>query len=175
MGQEKEFKRLFREYYPQLYAFAFGIVKDEEACRDIIGDAFEKLWTQLDDIKDANERGFLYLVIRNKCIDRIRNSVSRQRYELFYKCVYGDETDSSDMRLMESEDRIEKMYQLIGTLTPQTRRILEACYFQGKRYADVAEELGISTSTVKKHIVQAFRILVTIQQYCFHCLLSLSD
>ncbi len=24
--------------------------------RDIIGDAFEKLWTQLDDIKDGNER-----------------------------------------------------------------------------------------------------------------------
>lgn len=33
------------------------MVKDEEACRDIIGDAFEKLWTQLDDIKDGNERG----------------------------------------------------------------------------------------------------------------------
>lgn len=43
MGQEKEFKRLFREYYPELYAFAFGMVKDEEAYRDIIGDAFEKL------------------------------------------------------------------------------------------------------------------------------------
>lgn len=51
------------------------------------------------------------------------------------------------------------MYQLIGTLTPQTRHILEACYFQDKRYADVAEELDISTSTVKKHIVQALKVL----------------
>ncbi len=159
MGQEKEFKRLFREYYPQLYAFAFGMVKDEEACRDIIGDAFEKLWTQLDEIKDGNERAFLYLVIRNKCIDRIRNSVSRQRYELFYKCVYGDEADEAGLRLKETESRIEKMYQLIGTLTPQTRRILESCYFQGKHYAEVAEELDISISTVKKHIVQALKIL----------------
>lgn len=159
MGQEKEFKRLFREYYPQLYAFAFGMVKDDEACRDIIGDAFEKLWTQLDDIKDGNERGFLYRVIRNKCIDRIRNNVSRQRYEVFYKSVYGDEADYSDIRLKETESKIEKMYQLIGTLTPQTRHILEACYFQDKRYADVAEELDISTSTVKKHIVQALKVL----------------
>ncbi len=159
MGQEKEFKRLFREYYPQLYAFAFGMVKDEEACRDIIGDAFEKLWKQLDEIKDGNERGFLYLVIRNKCIDRIRNSVSRQRYEIFYKNLYGDETDVYDTRLRETESKIERMYQLIGTLTPQTRHILEACYFQGKRYADVAEELDISTSTVKKHIVKALKTL----------------
>lgn len=159
MGQEKEFKRLFREYYSQLYAFAFGMVKDEEACRDIIGDAFEKLWTQLYDIQDGYERGFLYRVIRNKCIDRIRNSVSRQRYEIFYKGVYGDGSDDSDTRLKETENRIEKMYQLIGTLTPQTRRILDACYFQGKHYAEVAEELGISTSTVKKHIVQALKIL----------------
>jgi DNA-directed RNA polymerase specialized sigma24 family protein len=56
-SRERVYKRLFREYYPQLYAFAYGMVKDEEACRDIIGDAFEKLWTQLDDIKDGNERG----------------------------------------------------------------------------------------------------------------------
>ncbi len=159
MGQEKEFKRLFREYYPQLYAFAYGMVKDEEACRDIIGDAFEMLWGHLDDIKDGNERGFLYRVIRNKCIDRIRSSVSRQRYEIFYKGVYGEETDDTDARLKETESRIEKMYQLIETLTPQTRRILEACYFQGKHYAEVAEELNISTSTVKKHIVQALKIL----------------
>lgn len=159
MGQEKEFKRLFREYYPQLYAFAYGMVKDEEACRDIIGDAFEMLWGHLDDIKDGNERSFLYRVIRNKCIDRIRSSVSRQRYEIFYKGVYGDGTDDADTRLTETENRIEKMYQLIGTLTPQTRRILESCYFQGKHYAEVAEELGVSTSTVKKHIVQALKIL----------------
>lgn len=159
MGQEKEFKRLFREYYPQLYAFTFGMVKDEEACRDIIGDAFEKLWTQLDDIEDGNERAFLYRVIRNKCIDRIRNNVSRQRYEIFYKGIYGDEADDSGIRLKETENRIEKMYQLINTLTPQTRRVLDGCYFQGKHYAEVAEELGISTSTVKKHIVQALRIL----------------
>lgn len=60
---------------------------------------------------------------------------------------------------MDTEAKIEKMRQLIGTLTPQTRTILEACYFKGKKYADVAEELGISTSAVKKHIVQALKIL----------------
>ena len=158
MGQEKEFKRLFRDYYPQLYAFAYGMVRDEEACRDIIGDAFEMLRGHLGDIKDGNERGFLYRVIRNKCIDRIRSSVSRQRYEVFYKTFYGEDDDSLS-RLMDTEAKIEKMRLLIGTLTPQTRTILDACYFKGKKYAEVAEELGISTSTVKKHIVQALKIL----------------
>lgn len=62
-------------------------------------------------------------------------------------------------QIKETEDRITKMYNLIDTLTPQTRRILEECYFHGKRYADVAEELNISTSTVKKHIVQALKLL----------------
>lgn len=158
MGQEKEFKRLFREYYPQLYAFAYGMVKDEEACRDIVSDAFEMLWGHLDGVKDGNERGFLYRVIRNKCIDRIRSSVSRQRYEVFYKTFYGEDDDSMS-QLMDTEAKIEKMRRLIGTLTPQTRAILDACYFKGKKYADVAEELGISTSAVKKHIVQALKIL----------------
>lgn len=93
MGQENEFKRLFRECYPQLYAFAYGMVRDEETCRDIVGDAFERLWSRLDDVADGSERSFLYRIIRNKCIDRIRSSVSHQRYETFYKTIYGDETD----------------------------------------------------------------------------------
>lgn len=159
MGQENEFKRLFRECYPQLYAFAYGMVRDEETCRDIVGDAFERLWSRLDDVADGSERSFLYRIIRNKCIDRIRSSVSHQRYETFYKTIYADETDEEGAQIKETEDRITKMYNLIDTLTPQTRRILEECYFHGKRYADVAEELNISTSTVKKHIVQALKLL----------------
>lgn len=43
-------------------------------------------------------------------------------------------------------------------LTPRTRQVLEAHYLQGKKYSEVAAELGISESAVKKHIVQALRM-----------------
>ena len=60
--------------------------------------------------------------------------------------------------LKEAEDNINKIYHLIDILTPQTRRILDERYFKGRRQAEVAEELGISVSAVKKHIAQAMKV-----------------
>lgn len=42
-------------------------------------------------------------------------------------------------------------------LTPRTREILEAHYLQGKTYSEVAIELGISDSAVKKHVMHALK------------------
>lgn len=37
-------------------------------------------------------------------------------------------------------------------LSPPTDKILNLCYLQHKKYSEVAEILGVSTSCVKKHI-----------------------
>lgn len=161
MSREGEFERIFRECYAQLYAFAIGMVRDDELCRDILSDSFELLWNHLSEIEEAHQKSYLYRTVRNKCTDWARSRLSRQRYEVFFKTIYGDESDEDGTLLKEAEDNIERMYELIDTLTPQTRRILDECYFKGRRQAEVAEELGISVSAVKKHIGQAMRVLKT--------------
>lgn len=149
MSREGEFERLFRECYAQLYAFAIGLVREDELCRDILSDSFEILWNHLDEIDEARQKSYLYRTVRNKCTDWARSRLSQQRYEIFFKTIYGDENDDDGTMLKETEDNIDKIYRLMDTLTPQTRRILDECYFKGRRQADVAEELGISVSAVK--------------------------
>lgn len=158
MSREGEFERLFRECYAQLYAFAIGLVREDELCRDILSDSFEILWNHLDEIDEARQKSYLYRTVRNKCTDWARSRISQQRYEVFFKTIYGDESDDDGTILKETEDNIDKIYRLMDTLTPQTRRILDECYFKGRRQADVAEELGISVSAVKKHIAQAMKV-----------------
>lgn len=158
MSREGEFERLFRECYAQLYAFAMGMVKDDELCRDILSDSFEMLWNHIGEVDEAGEKSYLFRTVRNKCTDWARSRLSRQRYEMFFKTLYGDGSDDDGSDLKEAEDNINKIYHLIDILTPQTRRILDACYFKGRRQAEVAEELGISVSAVKKHIAQAMKV-----------------
>ena len=158
MSREGEFERLFRECYAQLYAFAIGLVREDELCRDILSDSFEILWNHLDEIDEARQTSYLYRTVRNKCTDWARSRLSQQRYEIFFKTIYGDENDDDGTMLKETEDNIDKIYRLMDTLTPQTRRILDECYFKGRRQADVAEELGISVSAVKKHVAQAMKV-----------------
>ena len=57
------------------------------------------------------------------------------------------------------EEMLEKVDEAIKALNPQTRRVLDLCYFQGKKYAEAAEVLGISANTVHKHISKAMAFL----------------
>ena len=66
--------------------------------------------------------------------------------------IIGDREASKDIK----ERIVEKM---MSHLRPPTDKILELCYLQQKKYAEVAEMLGISTSSVKKHIIKALRTL----------------
>ena len=57
------------------------------------------------------------------------------------------------------EEMLEKVEAAVEALNPQTRRVLDLCYFQGKKYVEAAEELGISANTVHKHISKAMAYL----------------
>ena len=55
------------------------------------------------------------------------------------------------------DEQITLMYKMISEFSPKTRLILEECYFHKKKYSEVAEELGISVSAVRKHLVSAMK------------------
>ena len=65
---------------------------------------------------------------------------------------------------MEDEDleREELMFQLresIELLPEQVKAVFKMCFLDGKKYREVADELGISINTVKAHVKKALRLL----------------
>ena len=52
-----------------------------------------------------------------------------------------------------------EVYKILDKLPPLTRQVLEGCFLEKKKYKEVAEEKSISTSTVKKHIIKALKVL----------------
>ena len=158
-NEKKDFEILFRDIYPKLYYAALQIVKDDEMCRDFISDSFLQLWSKRAEIEPSKRAAFLYRIVHNKCIDYIRKKSAKKKYIEFYSMLYGTSAEEIEGSWEENERRIQAMYRNIETLTPQTKKILKLCYFQDKKYREAAEELGISISAVRKHIVQALKAL----------------
>ena len=52
-----------------------------------------------------------------------------------------------------------KIQKVLDGMTPHTRHILEECYLHEKKYKEVAAELNISISAVRKHIVKALKAI----------------
>ena len=49
--------------------------------------------------------------------------------------------------------------KVIEELTDPTKTILKECYYENKKYQEVADEFGISTNGVTKHIMKALRLI----------------
>lgn len=155
MKERREFELFFRENYRRFYYFAYQLVGDGEICRDIVGDAFENAWLQYQQPGDHNLMSYMYSLVHHKCVDYIRHEQVKAKYADFYLGMY---TENSDDEVdNEVDDDIEMIYQMLPKFTPKTQLILEMCYFKKKTYNEVAQELGISVSAVRKHIVNALK------------------
>lgn len=152
----QEFDGIFTRYYSDLFYYAYEFVEDQEACRDIVADAFSTAWENRTRYRAEAVGSFLYSCVRNKCIDILRhNQAARQYISQIEKIAEEEENISPE----EQEEVLTNMKRIIALLPPKTRFVLEQCYFHNKQYSEVAQILEISTNGVKKHIMKAFATL----------------
>jgi len=150
------FEQLYKANYARLYYYAFQFISDAETCKDIVNDVFEKTWNLYESLQQETITAYLYANVRNKCIDHLRHSLVKEQYADFYKAITQEEADND---FSEREERIARIEKVIEELTDPTKTILKECYYENKKYQEVADEFGISTNGVKKHIMKALRLI----------------
>lgn len=114
---------------------------------------FTALWNSIETIDLEKVHAYLMTAVRNRSVDHLRHLVLENHYSDEY-------LHTVDMFYDEYSDEKDRLVgEMLSKLTPPTDQILEMCYLKRMKYAEVAEQLGISPNTVKKHIVKALKIL----------------
>ncbi|MCI6618080.1 MAG: RNA polymerase sigma-70 factor [Prevotella sp.] len=157
MRDNSEFDDIFREYYSPLYFFARQYVDDEDECRDIVSEAYERAWNNFRNIKRQSAKTFLFVTTRNLCLDYVRHQVRHRQYARYCEVMSNEMTVETDR--IEREELQQQINRQIESLQPPTRDIFISCYVERKKYKEVALERGITVSTVKKHIIRALKII----------------
>lgn len=152
---KKTFDKIFSENYSRLHMYAYHITGNSEVSRDIVSDVFTGLWKNISSLDISKVNAYLMTSTRNRCIDHLRYTIQSDQYIKEYINCYS-ELYSDYSEELEKDKLVE---QMLSQLPEQTRRILEMCYLQRKKYAEVAEELEISIDTVKKHVTKALKML----------------
>lgn len=155
-SKTSRFKQLYKENYARLYYYAFRFITDEEVCKDIVNDVFEKAWLHFEDLKPDTATAYLYVQTRNRCIDHLRHRQVEEQYADFYRIATEEDADIAPD---EMEERVQRIEKCIEQLKDPTKTILKECYFDNKKYQEVAEEFGITIHGIKKHIMKALRLL----------------
>lgn len=147
------YEKLFNEKYEQLYYFAYDYVKEEDSARDIVSEIFTTIWKKRNEIDAAKINSYLHMAVRNRCLDHLRMTKRKNRFEEAYPTLYSEVDDTS---WIEREERIAELQRAIKLLPERTQWVLKQRYEEHKSYQELAEELGISLNGMKKLINRTF-------------------
>lgn len=143
----QSFERLYKENYRLMYRFAYSMLTDAEDARDAVSQVFTLVWQFKPGIQEGAERGYLLQATRNQCLHLLRRQGLRLEVEETLRQETPDTTNPEQGELLT---QLRKAIR--EQLTEQDRRILELHYDREMTYSETAEELGISTAAVNKHI-----------------------
>lgn len=150
------FGQMFVELYPRLVRYAAQLLGDGEDARDIVGGVMEQAWQLFEKLEPDNRGAWLYTAVRNACLNRLKHlQVEAANLEALRQATRMD----AETNYREHERLLQQAESIARSLPEPTCTVLRLCYFEHKTYREVAETLGISPDTVKKHISKALRTL----------------
>lgn len=154
----KEFETFFRENYVRALRHAAAVLHDEEGARDVVADAFERIYTLCSSGRcPDNHAAYLMTTVHHLSVDYLRQKNRQTAYAKLFLAAHIDLSVSENP--LEHERKMASIMEAVNLLTPRTQQVLKACYVERKKYKEVAEELNISKSAVKKHIMNALKTL----------------
>jgi RNA polymerase sigma-70 factor (ECF subfamily) len=110
-----------------------------------------------------NPKAFLFQVASNLAIDSLRRQKLHGKYvqmELARMDLDSESVSGSDIspeRILEAQQQLHIIYQAIDRLPAKCRQAFILHRNQGLSYSAIAEQMGVSVSSVEKYIFQALK------------------
>ncbi|WP_298650867.1 RNA polymerase sigma-70 factor [uncultured Proteiniphilum sp.] len=154
-GDEEIFKRLFYLYSDRLFIWAYKITCDSLASADIVQDFFVRCWEKRDILpNNCSFKAYAYKSVYNASLNYLRdNKRFVHGYEITIDLI------DDDVRDEDIEELKRLLLKAIDELPDRCKKIFVMTTLEKKKYAEVADLLGISVNTVKVQVSKAYRIL----------------
>ncbi len=156
---EKEFEKLFREFYPFLCAFARKYVADDSDCKDIVHNVFLNLWQKREALDHSDSlKSYLFKSVYNRCLNHLRDQKKILHKDLEYEHeALSNYAESNDyLEESELEMRIKKA---VDSLPEKCREIFILNRFKEKKYSEIAEIQGVSVKAIEAQMSKALKLL----------------
>jgi len=139
-------------------------VKNDEDANDLAQEALLRMHKFQQSGSLNNAKAFLYKTANNLVVDQIRRNQVHDKY-LSREMMPSDSSGAEDKcapsaeRTASAEQELNLIYRLLDKMPPKVRRAFLLHRGNDMSYADIAADMGVSTSMVEKYIAEALRLL----------------
>jgi RNA polymerase sigma-70 factor (ECF subfamily) len=158
MTDQKKLEKLFKQHYRQMYRLATMLLHDDAESKDVVHDIFAHLLRNSQDLREDTAESYLLTSVRNRCLNVIRSRQIQERVEHLYLL----DLDTNITPTERLEEELEALYKGIDQLEPPVCRDIIMQHFRdGITFKEIANRLGVSETTVYKHLRRALNQLRT--------------
>lgn len=157
-GNQQFLAALYQRYAGLLFGVCLKYLQDAELARDACADIYEELVGKLLKHEVDNFKGWLHVLARNHCLQKLRSAKkmpSAGLTDAFMQSEDGLHLEEA----MAKESNLQALQYCIDQLTEEQKKTIELFYLQEKCYNDIVEATGLAWNTVRSHIQNGRRNL----------------
>lgn len=150
---------LYDMYSASLFGVISRIINDTTIAEDVLQETFVKIWHSFSSYSTEKGRLFTWMVniARNLAIDKTRSKDFKNQNK--NQDIENNVTFIDEQRNTVYKPELMGVKNLVQTLKPEQRLIIELVYFKGYTHVEAAEELGIPLGTIKTRLRMAIQEL----------------
>lgn len=165
-GDHAAFRKLVDRHQRRAFAIAVGLVRDENDAREIVQDAFLRVFKGLGTFEGGSSFfTWLYRIVTNLSIDLMRKP-GRRAAELDEGRDFNDDTegdlalvsriDGADpMDVVRRKEVAARIQSALDGLPPYHRAVILMREVEGLSYEEMAEAMGVSKGTIMSRLFHA--------------------
>ena len=137
-----------------LYRFMLKHTRDTEQARDLVQEAFAKMWLKVDEVNAEKAKSYLFSTGYNTMIDQIRRDKKKGNFNEVEAQKLSHSHQYSDLN--------EILHEALETLPERQKSVVLLRDYEGYSYQEIGEITSMSESQVKVYI---FRARKALKQY----------
>lgn len=153
-GDKTALEEIYHATRVKLFGICLRILGDRKEAEDALQDVYINLWQRADryDPARASPIAWLAAFARNRAIDRLRTGKVRGgAVPVEEAAPLADEAPLAEALLIDLE-RNAQIHTCLGALDERTQIHIRAAFFEGKNYAQLADQAGVPLGTMKSWI-----------------------
>jgi RNA polymerase sigma-70 factor, ECF subfamily len=178
-GDTVAFRKLVERHQRRAFAIALSLVRDENDARELVQDAFLRVFKGLNSFQGGSSFfTWLYRIITNLSIDLIRKP-GRQLVDIDESRFESDESQEADFPLLSRVDGSDpadvvrrreiagRLQAALEALPPYHRGVIVMREIEGLSYEEMAQAMGVSKGTIMSRLFHARQKLQKALADCY--------
>jgi RNA polymerase sigma-70 factor, ECF subfamily len=175
-GDQRAFREIVDRHQRRAFAIALALVRDEQDAREVVQEAFLRVYRGLDTFHGGSSFfTWLYRIVTNLAIDLIRKPARRDQ-ELDENREIHDEAFIPLLARIDGADPLDvvrrreiggRIQQALDALPPYHRGVIVMREIEGLSYEEMAQAMNVSKGTIMSRLFHARQKLQRALADCY--------